>query len=1251
MFRSKGILGLWLFLCPAVLLTASFFFNAQTTNLPADNDPNAVHWEYGELIAPLPIDPAVRAEAIRQAKEMGKKTGREDKFAAAERVQSVTGEARCNRFTGHTSSRPQSLPQRIPALPFEGKLRMPDEPFVPSEEGSSKGEERTFRIDAAPAAPAYATVAGSFDGIDDTGWSPASPSIAVGSEQVLMAANDAFAVYDKCGNYLYGGVLADYFWLSSNYLYYDPKVLYDDWHGRWIMVYQANDFTNHVSLYIVCVSASGNLGDGWGGIYFINDPSPTDFLDNTYIAVDPEALYISFNGFDYDTYVYEGAMIIAMNKEEMYDFAPTSYRMWYNLYNPADASLAMGVRPARMHTYNGYMYFLNNKYSGGNFFTLWTLTDPLGSPLMLSSSISTTTYEMPPNMQQPNGTYVDVGDCRITDLIYDHDELQAVFTRLLSSGGDWSRISVWKFEASTADYLTGANFYSPSGYLAYGAIDVDEFDRTCITVTECSYSTSKYLSLYYFIYDTNVPEYLGGGTFAFGLADYTLGGSGTTGSPYRWGNYNSCQIDPVDNRTFWCAGAYASNDPIPSWGTRIAATTGLPESDLDISPESVSAGGPSGGSFTQETFNYTLENGGQTNLNWSLSNVPNWLTPSTASGIIPPYGFQNIMLILNVNAYNLPPGVYMADLAFENCTGSGSMVRRITLYIEEEITCPGALIELIPEGVSDILTAAECSLSVFIRPMKDVEVCGIGIRSYTEEPQMITGRVFESDGFNRQTLLGEVTYPTVYTMEMYKIVPMDLTLKACLDYEIEFSLPSSLTYLFYDEGDVTYPFDVDGVIRITEGGTGGSYLPTILPDIAVYGRSPCNRAVSRETNLLVDDPPLDTEFVDERGSGLYITAQENMELCSAEFEADLPKGSHLQAWVWTAAGNVRDDLLSEGHILVETTGMTRHEVPLHALLQYGEDYNIEFLFWDGGTYSYVDEAAITLPFASADGAVLVRKGSYWGTESARLPHIRLNWSDFASGGIPFDLAKASDGIPPPYSSTDPLDHGAFITTNVTQQVFGLGVRADIPPGSILYARVYSTGALMKRVSMLSEGWIYTAKEGMQWHDVPIAFEARSFHTYDVSIVCSTVNQFNYWDDTSGLPYAACGLYAVEDAEIAGSSSGTELIHMRIHACDNELTDVGEEVPSFTHLYLNPPIPNPSGGEVTVRYSLDQAGTGGLVLYDVLGRRVATVFQRRRLEAGPGTVQFDTRGLASGVYFMKLTVHGRAGVSQKLVVQH
>lgn len=1248
MNRRYNILSVSLFLCLVSILTCLVIRNANTTSVPPALDPNAVHWKDGELLAPLPADPALRADAIRQAKEFGNRSRHGEKRQPDANAQCTTVQAQAYTVSAPRKRGEQPAPRLNSVLPFSGKLKMPGEPFLPTDEKQFTFNEQDVEVRGVPAAPAVGGTLGSFDAIDYTGWYEASPSIAVGPDHVLVATTDAFGVYDKCGNYLDGGEFWWYFNQSQDFIYYDPKVIYDDWHGRFIMAYQGNDFTNEISRLYICVRSSSDLSYGYWKIYYFEDIVAGHFVDDTHIAVDPEGLYITFNTFEFNTFGSTGGRILATDLGPLYNLEPaiTGF-IWNNLDNPGDASDAYSLRPARMHSYNGSMYFLNNKLFGGDFFTLWTLTDPFGSPTLLNSSISTSAYETPPAMRQPDGSYVDGGDTRITDLIYSHGELTTVFTRLLSSGGDWSRLSLWKFNVPSATFDSGFNFYDPNGYIAYGAIDIDEYDRACLVYSQCSYLNSEYLSLEYLIYDLNGSGFHGSGIIANGLANFNYGG-GTN----AWGHYNSCRIDPVDDRTFWCGGMYAHNDPTPSWMTHVAAVTGFPAATLEISPTEIIFGGVNGGTLSPDNVIFTLDNTGGTAVNWGLSNVPPWLTPSDANGVIPPYGSQNIMLVLNDNEV-LPVGEHTTNLNIDNCTGSGDAVIPVTAYVVDAIDCSGSHITLgPPPGVGlTYIDAAECSVSAYIRPMKDIEVCAIGIQSLSPDPHMVTGRIYETDGFSRVEMIAEVNHPTVQSIEEVKIIPLGATLQACREYEVEFILPGTQNYIYWHEIEITYPYDVSGVVRVTQGGSGGDPGGERLPAISIIGYNPCNPAITYQTDLSPSGT-VNSSYADLLAPGLFISSLGNMELCSVEFEADLPVGVYARAALWTAAANERVDHVAEGYIYNGATGMRSHEIPLHALLEYGVDYNIEVACEYGGSFNYVDEEALTLPYSSSDGTVQVLKGSWLEEEFNLLPLIRLNWSDFASGGIPFDLAKVADGVPPPYTSPDPLDHGIFVTASVRQHLYGIGVKANIPPGSIVYARVYSTRGveIPVRSSLMSEGWIYASKEGMQWHDIPIASELHSARAYDLSIVCSAVNEFGYWDDTSGLPYTPYGLYEIDTAEEAGSRSGTELIHMRLHACDNELTSVEEVVPSFTRLYLSPPIPNPSGSDVTIKYSFEKAGAADLIVYDVLGRRVATVFDNRNVPAGPGAVEFNTSELASGVYFVKLIMRGKAGVSQKMVIQ-
>ncbi len=89
---------------------------------------------------------------------------------------------------------------------------------------------------------------------------------------------------------------------------------------------------------------------------------------------------------------------------------------------------------------------------------------------------------------------------------------------------------------------------------------------------------------------------------------------------------------------------------------------------------------------------------------------------------------------------------------------------------------------------------------------------------------------------------------------------------------------------------------------------------------------------------------------------------------------------------------------------------------------------------------------------------------------------------------------------------------------------------------------------------------------------------------------------------------------------------------------------------FEALYPNPVA---SGG-ATFRVGLPDAGPVQLVIYDVTGRRVATVTDRA-LDAGTHDLRWDGRGrsgapVASGLYLARLTVGGTAQIHRLTVVR-
>ncbi|RMF58899.1 MAG: T9SS C-terminal target domain-containing protein, partial [Bacteroidetes bacterium] len=69
--------------------------------------------------------------------------------------------------------------------------------------------------------------------------------------------------------------------------------------------------------------------------------------------------------------------------------------------------------------------------------------------------------------------------------------------------------------------------------------------------------------------------------------------------------------------------------------------------------------------------------------------------------------------------------------------------------------------------------------------------------------------------------------------------------------------------------------------------------------------------------------------------------------------------------------------------------------------------------------------------------------------------------------------------------------------------------------------------------------------------------------------------------------------------------------------------------------LHQNFPNPFNPQTTIRYELARSGRVALEVFDLLGRRVATLVNGEQ-PAGTFTVTFDARDLASGVYVYRLT---------------
>jgi len=134
--------------------------------------------------------------------------------------------------------------------------------------------------------------------------------------------------------------------------------------------------------------------------------------------------------------------------------------------------------------------------------------------------------------------------------------------------------------------------------------------------------------------------------------------------------------------------------------------------------------------------------------------------------------------------------------------------------------------------------------------------------------------------------------------------------------------------------------------------------------------------------------------------------------------------------------------------------------------------------------------------------------------------------------------------------------------------------------------------------------------------------------------------------------AACSVYA-EDVDGDGDMDvlGAAYNDFEISWWENPFGVGVDEYVAFSlpdEYALISVYPNPFNSATTISVSLPSAADLNVVVFDVVGRQVATL-AGGIINAGTHTFTFDASGLASGMYFIRVTVPGHMNEIQKVML--
>jgi hypothetical protein len=438
---------------------------------------------------------------------------------------------------------------------------------------------------ALPTAP---TTDASFDGIPHTAWQPPDNTIAVGPNDVLVAVNTDLAGYSKTG-------ALKFRWANMTALFnpvlpagaspFDPRVGYDHYAGRWIVVVGARRQSPAGSWLLVAVSQGADPGGAywiWALDATLDGSTPTqNWADYPMLGFDTQAIYISMNMFPLSSTGSQYAKLRILNKAELYAGGAGAghiirWQDFWNLKNP-DNSTAFAVQPAvhfRGLGGNPNAYLVNALWPSGSTLTLWTLSNPLGiwtggSASLSRAAVTCRSYALPPHAEQPGtATRVDTGDTRLLNAVYQNAAgVQRLWTAQTSkftwTGEAVARAALqWtEIDVPTLTAVQQGAFGAAGSYYFYPAILPDAARNGFVV---CSRSSA---TVYAEMRQTgrlvgDPPSTLQGSALVQAGASAYLGG--------RWGDYHGICRDGADGSRVWMYGEYAGTGG--TWGTHICRT-------------------------------------------------------------------------------------------------------------------------------------------------------------------------------------------------------------------------------------------------------------------------------------------------------------------------------------------------------------------------------------------------------------------------------------------------------------------------------------------------------------------------------------------------------------------------------------------------------------------------------------------------------------------------------------------------------
>ncbi len=414
----------------------------------------------------------------------------------------------------------------------------------------------------------------SFTGVaSDNITIPPDINAAAGITYVMETTNQQFGIFNKSNGSQVANVSLNNFCKNettdtTTTGYYDPHILYDALHGRFLGVVDATLTNGDGGLFLVISQTSDPTGNWYvytidGGVSQNATGSP-NLLDFPEMGYNENWVVLTANQFTSTT---TSAEIYIMNRASLYSGTQGTITH----FSDAGSFCISASQTMDTTTLTEYLVQNSNGNSGGNgYVKVGTITGAVGSPTYSAGTqlgIAQTWNDNAVKAPQMGTTaLIDNDDPRIFASEYINGSLWFAHTVWLpatgtatSSAADWWQINPAALTVQQFGRISAAStwYYYPNIYanangdaiISYGVSSSSEYASAIYSFHAASDPVNTMENLY---------------TYKSGISGYQPTGFG---NDYRWGDFNGVSIDPNDS-SFWVSGEWADNNNL--WSTQIA---------------------------------------------------------------------------------------------------------------------------------------------------------------------------------------------------------------------------------------------------------------------------------------------------------------------------------------------------------------------------------------------------------------------------------------------------------------------------------------------------------------------------------------------------------------------------------------------------------------------------------------------------------------------------------------------------------